>query len=118
MITLIQTDDPLRYNIAVAPIVALDSKKPSEPIVEGYVERTNGMWRGIRNDGAQGIYCESPIDAAKLIIRDYEVRSRARLLKTISNLEEKKSTSDDPIYLRHYERLIASLTHKLSTGDY
>ena len=115
MITLIQTMDPGRFDIALEEGNRLEDE--AEP--EGYIIQIENKWRPFDNNhNMVGHDQENPVEAGKLVIRNYRERAAAILTKNIERMLRNMDEMPEGQLRKVRERMINSLQAKLDAGDY
>lgn len=122
MITLFQTSDPKRFDVAFSdPTYAYALKAEGYLgqgglVVQGYISKIEGLWvpHGL-SDEALGAGEEKPLDAAKKVFPDYSDRARAHLIAIIESLEQK--IDDSPIGNAR-RKMVDGLKAKLAAEDF
>lgn len=114
MITLIQTEENNRINVAFTDYNTLN------PALDGYVSKIDGLWFGfnIENQRMTDGFA-NPVDAARGVIVDYENKAAAAMEKTIARMTaELEGADSSSLLVKAKIRMRDSLVAKLAAREF
>ncbi len=120
-VKLIYNGIPNRFDVEFGRS-GIDYETPTSTIplnpVEGWVEMIDGVYQGFTPEGPVGEPHADPVQAAKFVISNYEVREMQYLERAIADAEGLRDKYEpDSLLRKSVERLIDGMKSRLATGD-
>lgn len=115
MLTLIQTEENNRLNVAFE-----ENAFETNPKLDGYVTKVDGLWFGFNmQNQPRSVGFENPVDAARLVIENYEDKAAASLARSIERMEASIVGLDPSnLLVRAKLRMLDGMKARLEARDF